>query len=298
MSMTTMIQNSISSLASSIHALYNSSLYMISLKNFLEIKTFEFENEIKYTIDSINSIEICHLSYCYSNHHQALRNINFKIEKGETIAIVGKNGSGKSTLLKLLCGLYCPSEGIIRINDINLSEINPASYRNAISVLFQDFLRFEGSLLENVHLGDIEKKVEKTDIKHALQSADINFLKDHIGYQYDRFLGSWFENGSQLSGGEWQKVALARAYYKDASLYILDEPSSNLDIIAEMKIFENFFKRRKGKIGIFITHRMKIAKHADRIIVLNEGVVSSMGSHDHLYKHCDLYKELLAKENE
>jgi ABC-type multidrug transport system fused ATPase/permease subunit len=171
-------------------------------------------------------------------------------------------------------------------------------YRKNISVLFQDFLKFEGSLLENVHLGNVEKEIDKNEIKNALESADVNFLRDEDDYLYENFLGNWFEDGSQLSGGEWQKIALARTYYKSASLYMLDEPSSALDVLSEMKIFNHFFKNRKNTIGIFITHRSKIAKCADKIIVLNQGKVVATGSHEYLSENCSFYNVLLSKEME
>ena len=295
-SVTSMFQNSISNLASNIYALYNSSLYMLLLKDFLNTK--ENEKEGGLTIDSVERIEVCDLAYHYPNNYQALQNLNFKIEKGESVAIVGKNGSGKSTLLKLLSGLYEPTDGTIKINGINLTKIDDNSYKKEISVLFQDFLKFEATLLENIQIGDVDREVNKLSIKNALKSANVNFLKNNEDYLYDRFLGNWFEDGSQLSGGEWQKIALARAYYKKASLYILDEPSSALDVIAEMKIFEHFFKRKKNKIGIFITHRVKVARQADKIIVLDQGEIMSVGTHNYLYESCEFYKELFLKEKE
>ena len=296
MNMTAMVQNSSRSLATSLHSLYNSTLYMILLNDFLGIKIDE--NEGFEIIQDIEHLEVSNLSYSYSKGSPVLKNISFNINKGELVAIVGENGSGKSTLLKLLCGLYQPMEGNIKINGVDLSKVEQASYRQNVSVLFQDFLKFEASLLENIQIGDVEKEVKIEQIKKALYSADVNFLKNKDDYLYHDYLGNWFENGSQLFGGEWQKISLARAYYKEASMYMLDEPSSALDILAELKIFNHFFENRENKIGIFITHRVKMAKRADKIITLKNGEIISVGSHESLYKNCSIYKELLTKEQE
>lgn len=294
MNMGMLVQSTTSTLASSIHALYNSNLYMTLLKDFFDVEENEYFGNKE--IDRIEQVSVKNLNYQYSANKQVLSNINFELRKGERIAIVGENGSGKSTLLKLLCGLYQPLSGEIKINGINLRDISTESYKEKISVLFQDFLKLEASLLSNVHLGHIEKAILKEEIEEALESADVGFLKENGEYLYDNFLGSWFEDGSQLSGGEWQKIALARVYYKKAEMYILDEPSSALDVLSEMNIFKAFFEKSKNEIGVFITHRVKIAKQADKIIVLKEGEVVDIGTHDYLYKHCELYRNLLLKE--
>jgi len=157
-------------------------------------------------------------------------------------------------------------------------------------------LKFEGSLLDNIHIGHIEKEKEKNDIKKMLEFANVNFLKEKGDYIYEQYLGNWFKGGSQLSGGQWQKIALARTYYKDASLYLLDEPSSSLDVNAEIEIFKSFFQRSEHRIGVFITHRVRIAKQAEKIIVMDRGEVIDIGDHQHLYENCQLYRDLLLKE--
>jgi len=296
MSITGIIQRSTQTLANDIHLIYDSNLYMNLLNEFLNLE--EHEKFGSFKIDGIKSIKVTQLSYNYPNQQEAIKNLNFEISKGERVAIVGENGSGKSTLLKLLCGLYQPTLGNIMINEKKLSEISLNSYRKKISVLFQDFLKFEGSLLENVHIGFVEKNLQKESIKEALELAQVNFLKDGHEYLYERYLGNWFKGGSQLSGGQWQKIALARAYYKNAAVYFLDEPSSALDVNAEIKIFKSFFQKSENNIGIFITHRVKIAKQAEKIIVMEKGEIVGIGNHQFLYENCKLYKDLLLKEQE
>ncbi|MBV4438645.1 ABC transporter ATP-binding protein [Clostridium tyrobutyricum] len=292
--LTSMIQSSISSLAGNIYSIYNSNLYMKLLKDFLCLK---IRKKIgKYKITEVSNLKVKNVCFDYPNKKNILRNISFEVKKGECVAIVGKNGSGKSTLLKLLCGLYEVNNGCIEINGQNINEIDIESYKAQISVLFQDFLKFEGSLLENIHIGNIGNPLNKKDIKESLDFADVDFLKENDEYCYNKFIGNWFEDGSQLSGGQWQKIALARTYYKKASVYFLDEPSSALDVMAEMKVFNSFFKRINNNIGIYITHRVKIAKKADKIIVLNNGRIIDIGNHEYLYKNCLLYKELYLQE--
>jgi len=139
--------------------------------------------------------------------------------------------------------------------------------------------------------------MKRDHIKKALKFADVNFLKEKDDYLYEKHLGNWFEGGFQLSGGQWQKIALARTYYKKASLYFLDEPSSALEVNDEMEIFK-IFSKNENKIGIFITHRVKIAKQAEKIIVINQGEIVNVGIHQYLYANCKLYKDLLLKEQE
>lgn len=214
------------------------------------------------------------------------------------MAIVGRNGSGKSTLLKIISGLYIPNTGEFLINNQNIKDIDIEHYREHISVLFQDFLKYEGTLEENVMLGDIGHEKVEEKIYNSLSKANVDFLKNKTGYQLKKELGAWFDDGIQLSGGQWQKIAIARAYYKNADIYLLDEPSAALDVMAEAKIFENFFDLSKDNIGIYITHRVKIAPNAKKIVVMDGGKIVGIGTHNELLKKCKTYKELYRKEVE
>lgn len=219
------------------------------------------------------------------------------MHKGERVAIVGPNGSGKSTFIKLLTGLYEVQQGDILINGINIKELDMDSYMNQIAALFQDFMKYEMTLKENIGFGQIDKLHQTNKMHEVLDIVRADFLKSHSSYQFDTQLGLWFDEGRQLSGGQWQKIALARAYFREASLYILDEPSSALDPIAEKETFDTFFSLSKDKIGIFISHRLVAAKLADRIIVMDKGEIVGIGTHEELLKTCPLYKKMDESEN-
>jgi len=291
------IESNTSTMAANVYNIYTCNLYMKLLMDFFELpvkKSVDLKR-----INEITEMEIKDLCFGYPQHHNVLENISIDIHKGECVAVVGKNGSGKSTLLKLLCGLYNYDSGEIYVNNIPLVDIDPASYCKQISVLFQDFLKFEGSLEENIRIGDVsEKSVTKEDIYAALVKADVDFFREEGSYTYNRTLGNWFSGGTQISGGQWQKIALARAYFKKASVYLLDEPSSSLDVMAEMKIFDSFFEYCKDHIGVYITHRFKIAQKASKIVMIDNGKIMGIGSHEYLFNNCSLYNELYLKEQE
>ena len=295
----TMIETSTHTVAAGIYSIYNSNLYMRMLKDFIEDS--EGEEKIRkdlLKIEKINKIELRNVCFDYPELKNVLKNISLTIGNNDQIAIVGKNGSGKSTLFKILCGLYYPKRGEVLINDKPIEKYSIEEYRERTSVLFQDFLKYEGSLRENVILGDIRRDSTDENVKAALNKANVDFLLQEEKYSLDRILGNWFDNGSQLSGGQWQKIALSRVYYKDADIYLLDEPSSALDATAELKIFNSFFEVSKEKIAIYITHRVKIAKNATKIIVIDEGKIVGMGNHMELLKSCSVYNELYKQEVE
>lgn len=176
-----------------------------------------------------------------------MKHINISLQKGEKVALVGPNGSGKSTLIKILAGLYEIKSGDILINDISLKDIDIEDYYAKISVLFQDFVKYELTLQENIGFGDMKKFYSTENMKSVLDKLQATFLKRDEGYDFSMQLGNWFEEGQQLSQGQWQKVALARAYFKDASIYILDEPNAALDTVSEKEIFEKFFEISREK---------------------------------------------------
>lgn len=269
------------------------------LKEFVEnSEGEEIISKDHLPIKKISKIELKNVYFDYPELKNVLQNISLTISSGDQIAIVGKNGSGKSTLFKILCGMYYPKRGEILINDKPIEKYSIEEYRERTSVLFQDFLKYEGSLKENVMLGDIRRNSIDDNVKDALIKANVDFLIEEDKYTLDRVLGNWFDNGSQLSGGQWQKIALARVYYKEADIYLLDEPSSALDAMAELKIFNSFFEVSKEKIAIYITHRVKIAKNATKIIVIDEGKIVGIGNHTELLKNCSVYNELYEQEIE
>lgn len=243
----------------------------------------------------IPSIEIRDLSYRYkSQPNYALRHINLKIDGGSLVAFIGVNGSGKSTLVKILSTLYQDYEGGIYLGDQELSSLRRDEVRKKIGILFQDFARYELSARENIAFGSLSKMDDSADIQAILQDVG---LKKRIN-DLDMQLGVWFDEGVQLSGGEWLKVALGRAFIRDAELYLLDEPNAALDSISERVILRSFQKLVKGKIGIIVSHRIASIKDVvDRIVVFHNGVIDAVGTHDELLEISPVYREMFYNES-
>lgn len=292
-----LVQSNSQAIMANIYTIYNSSLYMDMLFEFLN-----YCGNSKKSIDKkklngqISSVNIKNLSFSYKNRKNVLKNINISLQKGEKVALVGPNGSGKSTLIKILSGLYEIKSGDILINDISLKDIDIEDYYTKISVLFQDFVKYELTLQENIGFGDMKNFHSSENMKTVLDKLQATFLKRNEDYDLSMQLGNWFEEGQQLSQGQWQKVALARAYFKDASIYILDEPNAALDTVSEREIFDNFFEISREKIGIFISHRLSAAKMADKIIVMDKGKIVGIGNHEELLKKCSVYQILYQAE--
>ena len=291
MNASSMIQSNMSSLSMYVYNIYNSNLYMQLLEEFMAIDTPCIK--AGENIGKINEIIFNNVSYDYVNKQDAVKNINFKFKSGQSIAIVGRNGSGKTTLLKLLGGLYEAKRGTIKYNGIDGRKLNKNILRKQIAILFQDYLKYEGTITENIALGDTSKPENRERINKVLKRAGVDFGKTEDKYNLDMNLGTWFENGSQLSGGQWQKIALARSFYKNASVYIFDEPSASLDAKSEKHIFKELLKYKNDRILIYITHNVLLAKKADIIIVLNDGEIIGVGDHNELSETCDIYKEML-----
>lgn len=276
-----------------IYIIYNSSLFMNEFFDFINTSLgSEVRLTKKTTYSNFDSITLDNVSYLYNESDKGVKNISFKLNKGDIVAIVGENGSGKSTLAKLLCGLYKPIEGNIYYGNYINNGFGQEFYEKNISVLFQDYTKFELTLRENIGFGDIDNIDNDNRIIAILDKLNMSFLRNDEVYNLDLQLGSWFENGRQLSGGEWQRVALARTFIKDAGLYILDEPNSALDPTVEKYIFEMFLKLSKDSITIFITHNILAAQNANKIIVMKDGNIVGEGNHDFLYESCDTYKRL------
>lgn len=282
------------SISDNLYSLYNSSLYMEQWREFLKYgdKKEKIECE-KISIPHIYEISFSNVSYYYKKDENGfkLHDINFKLKQGQRVAIVGKNGSGKSTILKLIVGLYKPRTGKIKINNCDSEFIDIELYQRNITVLFQDFLKYEATVLENIIISDVEKSKDIERVYKSIKEANFT-LHNNKDNLLNIQLGNWFSNGQQLSGGEWQKIALARTYYKQADMIVLDEPSAALDSSAENKIFQTFFDITREKIGVYITHRVSIAKKADIIIVMDSGKIESIGTHDDLLLKSDIYRQL------
>jgi len=222
----------------------------------------------------------------------AVRHLGFRLRPGERLALVGENGAGKTTLVKLLARLYDPSEGRILLDGRDLREYDVESLRQNVGVIFQDFFRYDMLLRENVAVGDIAL----IGVQPAIEAAARRSLADTVAARltrgYDQMLGRRFEEGVDLSGGEWQKVALARAYLRDAQLLILDEPTAALDARAEYEVFQRFAELTGGRMAVLISHRFSTVRMADRILVLTRGEIVEQGSHEELLERAGLYAEL------
>jgi ATP-binding cassette subfamily B protein len=241
----------------------------------------------------------------------AVRNVNFSIGRGERVALVGENGAGKTTLTKLIARLYDPTEGRILLDGVDLRDYDLADVRRAIGVIFQDFVRYDMRFDENVGVGEVESvraylDTEPADTSAPLQTPVVitdaaskslaSTLLPRLSGGYRQMLGRRFDSGVDLSGGEWQKVALARAYMRDAQLLILDEPTAALDARAEYDVFVRFNELMSGRMGIVISHRFSTVRMADRIIVLENGQTIEHGTHDELVAAHGIYAELFAMQ--
>jgi ATP-binding cassette, subfamily B, bacterial len=195
------------------------------------------------------------------------------------MALVGENGSGKTTLIKLLCQLYQPTSGRITLDGIDLREVDAVQWRKEISVLFQDFVHYNLNAMENIWLGDVESVPELSQVFQAASISGAHEVIRRLPDGYRSNLGTWFENGQELSTGEWQKVALARAFFRKASIVVLDEPSSALDPLAEAELFSKFRQLMDGRSAILVSHRFSTVQMADYILVFDRGRIIESGSH-------------------
>ena len=272
--------NSMARLVEDSSLLYDTLLYMENFFKFIEIED-ELSTEVPITKTENNFgddiIEFRNVNFSYSNNSDlVLSNVSFKIAEGEKIAIVGENGAGKTTLVKLLCAFYPNYSGDIIVNNKSLREYELTDYRKQITSIFQDFSKFDISLRENVALSDLSRIFKNEDITKALDKGRFN-MKD---MSLDQVLGRKFDGGKELSGGEWQKVALSRAFFSNAPILILDEPTASIDAKAEYELFQDFLQLTQGKTVFYITHRLASVKFADKILVLKSGEIHSFGTHN------------------
>lgn len=229
--------------------------------------------------------------YPFSDKY-ALRDVSFELHAGEKLALVGENGAGKTTLVKLLARLYDPSEGRILLDGVDLREYDPQALRRHIGIIFQDFVRFQLPIRENIAVGNIEELSNQPLIEQAAFQSLANTVIEKLPEGYDQMLGKRFTKGVELSGGEWQKVGLGRAYMRDAQLLILDEPTAALDARAEYEVFQRFSQLTEGKMAVLISHRFSTVRMAHRILVLEKGRMIEIGSHDQLLAKGGIYAEL------
>jgi len=237
--------------------------------------------------------EFRNVSFAYPGSSRLiLKNLNFTLHTGERVALIGENGQGKTTIVKLITRLYDPTEGQVLLDGIDLREYSLEDLYREIGVIFQDFMRYEMTAHENVAVGRIEEIGSREEIANASRKSLADEVIAKLPLGYDQMLGRRFDGGVDLSGGEWQKLALARAYLRDAQLLILDEPTAALDARSEFEVFERFAELTGGKMALFISHRFSTVRMADRIVVLADGRIAEDGSHAQLMALGGSYAEM------
>ena len=234
-----------------------------------------------------------HVGFRYPGAERwAVRRLSFALAPGEVVALVGENGAGKTTLMKLLARLYDPVEGRVLLDGRDLRDYDLDGLRGAIGVIFQDFVRYNLPAADNIAVGRIEARGDRERIKAAASAALADSVITKLPDGYDQMIGKRFRNGVDLSGGEWQKMAIARAYMRDAEVLILDEPTAALDARAEYEVFQRFRELSAGRSAVLISHRFSSVRMADRILVLSDGRVETAGTHDELLAAGGRYAEL------
>ena len=283
----------------SLSGLYEDSLFIGDVFEFLSLE----ENvraipPVKKIPVFSQKISVDNLSFSYpGSDTKVIDNISFEVKKGEILAVVGPNGAGKSTLVRLLCRLYDPLSGSVLYDGIDIRNFDPEEYRKMLSVVFQDFMLYNISAGENIRLGDVEKTDADRSIPKAASVTGINELISKLPKGYSTVIGTLFEDSRELSWGEWQKIALSRAIFREAPVLILDEPSSALDADTEYDIFKRFREIVKERTSILISHRFTNVSLADRIIVLEKGSVAETGTHKELMKRKGAYYSMYSKQS-
>ena len=279
--------------------IYESNLYVSQYFDFLNLtpqvtnasRPKPFPQPIK------QGLSLQNVSFTYSGMtHPTLRNLNLDIAPGESIALVGLNGAGKTTLLKLLTRLYDVDSGVITIDGIPLPEIKLSELHTKIGVLNQDFARYQLTVQDNIGFGNLTQRENQLRIKQAAIDSGANRVVETLSQGYQTRLGKMFKGGVELSGGQWQKIGMARAFMTDAPILILDEPTAALDAIAEYELFEKFRELTAGKMTFFVSHRFSTVQLADRIVVLENSRIVEVGSHSELMAHNGLYAEMFRKQ--
>jgi ATP-binding cassette, subfamily B, bacterial len=288
-------QLNINGLLTGVSGLYEDNLFLTNLYEFLDLKpTIVDPIDPKPFPETIKTgIVFNQVSFQYSNStRQALSNINLCIEPGKTIALVGENGCGKTTLIKLLCRLYDPTSGSITIDGIDIREFEITDLRRQVGVIFQDYAKYNLTAFENIWLGNVEVPREDEKIIAAAHRSGADEVIHQLPQGYDTVLGKLFDQGEELSIGQWQKIALARAFLRSSQLIILDEPTSAMDPKAEYEVFNQFRQLIKDQAAILITHRLSTVKMADCIYVMDQGSIVESGTHDQLMQQRGSYAHL------
>jgi ATP-binding cassette subfamily B protein len=273
----------------------DSALYLKDLFDFLKMEPniSSRQNALSFPQTIREGFTFENVSFRYPQTEQwVLRDISFTLHPGEKLALVGENGAGKTTLVKLLTRLYDPDEGRILLEGKDLRDYDLDGLRDAAGVIFQDYVKYHLTAAENIAVGRIEERNNEARIVEAAQRSLADTVIDKLAEGYQQMIGRWFKQGTNLSGGEWQKIAIARAYMRDAQLLILDEPTAALDARAEHEVFKRFVELTYDKCAVLISHRFSTVRMADRIVVLHEGKLLEHGTHEELLAAKGQYSEL------
>jgi ATP-binding cassette, subfamily B, bacterial len=272
--------------------LYEDNLFLTNFYQFLDLKPaiLSPDHPVAVPEPRDQKIEFKNIRFSYAGGAKdAITGASLAINPGEIIALVGENGSGKTTLMKLLCRLYDPDEGTISVNGIDIRTFDTVAWRKQIGVIFQDYVHYFLSAGENIWIGDITRAPDSTHIAAAATFSGIDPVICRFPKGYDTILGHWFYGGQELSEGEWQKVALARAFFRDSQIVILDEPTASLDPLAEAELFRNFRNLLEGRSAVIISHRFSTVQMADRIYLMEKGRILEQGNHEELLRQNGRY---------
>ena len=289
----------LAALMEGVAGLYEDNLFLLNFYEFLDVKPSVKDPGVPEPVPGTmkSGLVVENLSFGYEDCAKGiLKGLNFEIKPGEVVALVGRNGSGKSTLVKLLCRLYDPVQGAICLDGKDIRAFSVEAYRKKISVVFQDYIRYNLTAGENIWLGNIEGDQTSPGIEAAARKAGIHSLITGLDQQYNTPLGRVFKGGQALSVGQWQMMALGRAFFRDADIVILDEPASALDVNTEYEVFKKFKSLVTNKAALIISHRLSTVRMADRILLLKDGTIAENGSHGELMALDGSYAALFRKQ--
>ena len=287
--------NSIQQVFSTLSGIADQALFLTDLLAFFQMKpTIQSKpNALPAPRPIQRGFEFRNVSFVYpGTERKVLNSLNFHLRPGERVALIGENGQGKTTIVKLITRLYDPTEGEILLDGVDLREYDLEDLYREIGVIFQDFMRYEMTARENIAVGKIDEIENRPLVGEAAHKSLADEVIARLGAGYEQMLGRRFEGGVDLSGGEWQKIALARAYLRDAQLLVLDEPTAALDARSEYQVFQRFAELTAGKMALFISHRFSTVRMADRIVVLDNGNIAEEGTHEQLTSMGGRYAEL------
>ncbi len=283
-----------------ISSLYEDGLFLKYFYEFIDYRVIEHTSIKEYDFPEkiTNGIQIENLDFKYPNSSRyVFKNLSLKIGAGETVAVVGNNGAGKSTLVKLICGLYEPNHGKIKVDGIDLSLIKKSSIAENVSAIFQDFMLYNISAKENIWLGNIKESINSDEIKRSAEKAGVHQLIESLPNGYGTTLGTLFKDSEMLSVGEWQRIALARSFFNNAQIVMLDEPTSSLDAYTEATLIKNFESISKDKTSIVVSHRFSTIHMADRVIVLSDGGIVEDGKPSELLEKKGVFYKMVNSVN-